>query len=136
MDGYGEIRDKFGARDKEEEGDNSVIYVSSMEENQCKTTTNPMKLFSIQTNPNIQPTVVSPLKLLQLSTISKEKALPATSAVKSISAVPIAYQSTWRITIWLRIFKGGSSEMAPARGGLLRRAMCMDKVVGYAHLLP
>lgn len=44
----------------------------------------PINEFNSQTSPNIHPTVVSPLKLLQLSTISKLKCLPATSAVKRI----------------------------------------------------
>lgn len=42
----------------------------------------PIKEVNNQTKPSIHPTVVSPLRLLQLSTISKLKCLPATSAVK------------------------------------------------------
>lgn len=43
MDGYGEIRDKFGARNKKEERDNSVLYVSSMEEESMQDDNKPYK---------------------------------------------------------------------------------------------
>ena len=89
-----------------------------------KRTTHPIKLFNSQTNPNIHPTVVSPLKLLQLNTRSKEKCFPATSAVNRIKAVATAYHITCRSTIWERIFRGGSSVSAPGRGGRRRRAIC------------
>jgi hypothetical protein len=83
----------------------------------------PIKLFNSQTTPNIHPTVVSPRRLLQLSTKSREKRLPATSAVNRIRAVATTYQIIWRRTICVRIFRGGSSVSAPGRGGRRRRAM-------------
>jgi hypothetical protein len=54
--------------------------------------TNPIKLFNNQTNPNIHPTVVSPLKLLHSSTKSKVNLLPATSVVNRIKIEPQRYQ--------------------------------------------
>ena len=47
----------------------------------------PTKLSSIQTNPSVHPTVVSPRKLRQLSTKSSENGLPATSTVNNINTI-------------------------------------------------
>jgi hypothetical protein len=87
----------------------------------------PIKLFSIQTNPNIHPTVVSPLKLLQLKTISILKCFPATSAENNISTVATAYHITCNSSICVRIFRGGSSVRAPGRGGRRLRTMLQMK---------
>lgn len=86
----------------------------------------PIKLFNNQTNPSIHPTVVSPLKLLQLKTKSKLKLLPATSAVKRISSVATVYQMTWSSRICDRILRGGSSVNAPGRGGRRRVRMVVE----------
>lgn len=59
----------------------------------------PIKEFNSQTSPNIHPTVVSPLRLRQLSTRSKLKCFPATSAVKSINAVAAVYHIACNMTI-------------------------------------
>lgn len=82
-----------------------------------------MKLFRSHTTPSIHPTVVSPRKVRQLSTMSSEKCRPATSAVKRIKPVATAYQIACRMRIWVRIFKGGSSVRAPGRGGRRRRGI-------------
>lgn len=87
----------------------------------------PNKEFNNHTKPNIQPTVVSPLKLRQLSTRSMLKLLPATSTVNRIRAVAAAYQMVCRRAIWERIFSGGSSVRAPGRGGRRRRAMAWGR---------
>lgn len=91
--------------------------------NKRKGKTNPIKLFNIQTNPNIHPTVVSPLNALQLNTKSKLKCFPATSAENNIRTVATAYQILCNNKIWERILRGGSSVSAPGRGGRRRRAM-------------
>lgn len=86
----------------------------------------PMNELSSQTNPNIHPTVVSPLRLLQLNTISNENLLPATRAVKRISVVATPYQIVCKSKIWVRILRGGSSVKAPGRGGRRRRAILSE----------
>ena len=48
------------------------------------------KLSSIQHNPSVHPTVVSPRRLRQLSTRSSENDLPAASVVNKINTVPKA----------------------------------------------
>lgn len=88
----------------------------------------PNKEFKSHTSPSIHPTVVSPLRLRQLSTRSKLKCFPATSAVNRISAVATEYHITCSITICERILRGGSSVSAPERGGRRRRAMDMRYV--------
>lgn len=50
-------------------------------------TTYPMELLSSQTKLSVHPTVVSPRRLRQLSIRSKEKAVPATSAVNRMRMV-------------------------------------------------
>ena len=87
--------------------------------------TNPITEFNSHTSPNIHPTVVSPLKLRQLSTISRLNFFPATSAVNRISSVPAAYQIVCNSTICVKILSGGSSVRAPGRGGRCRRAMAV-----------
>lgn len=82
-----------------------------------------MTEFNNQTSPNIHPTVVSPLKLLQFNTKSKLNFFPATSAVNSINAVAARYHMACSNTICVRIFRGGSSVSAPGRGGRRRRAI-------------
>ncbi|KAF4634251.1 hypothetical protein G7Y89_g3856 [Cudoniella acicularis] len=94
-----EIEYEFRARDKEEDGNNTVSYKLSatmlleiLQNGEDERGTNPIKLFNIHTNPNIHPTVVSPLKLRQLNTKSKLKCLPATSAENKMSMVATPYQ--------------------------------------------
>ena len=45
-----------------------------------------VRLFSIQTSPKVQPTVVSPRNVSQLQIRSKLISLPATRAVKTMSS--------------------------------------------------
>lgn len=84
-----------------------------------------MKLFNIQHNPNIHPTVVSPLSALQLNTMSISKLFPATRAEKRIRAVAEKYHSPCSIKICVKILRGGNSDMAPGRGGRRRRAILL-----------
>ena len=53
----------------------------------CSTGAYPSKLFRIQHNPSVQPTVVSPLILRQLRIRSNVNTLPATNVVNNMSMV-------------------------------------------------
>ena len=93
--------------------------------------TYPTKLFNIQHNPSVHPTVVSPLRTPQFKIMSRLNFLPATSAENKINTVADKYHITCRRKICVRIFKGGSSVIAPARGGRRRRAMLLVGGVVY-----
>lgn len=125
----GEVGDELAAGYKEKdryhssEGHRTISSLFEGGEEGRKRKAYPINEFSNQTTPSIHPTVVSPLKPRQLSTKSKLKCLPATSAVNNISAVAATYQIICKRTICVRIFKGGSSVSAPGRGGRRLRAM-------------
>lgn len=98
VDGNSEVGDEFWAGDKEEEEDYTIYKLqcqknSSLDqhlsEGKCEKT-HLRKLFNIHTNPNIHPTVVSPLNASQLRTKSTENAVPYTTVVNRISTVAVA----------------------------------------------
>lgn len=84
VDGQGEIRDKFGARDEEKKeydtvrnlisatGFWRVIAMRSTAQIQKDRPTHLKKLFNIHTNPSIHPIVVSPRRLSQLKIRANE----------------------------------------------------------------
>jgi hypothetical protein len=125
----GEVGDELATGYKEEnryhaaEGHHTISCLFEDGEEGRKRKAYAVNEFSNQTSPSIHPTVVSPLKLRQLSTKSKLKCLPATSAVNNISAVAAMYHIICKRTICVRIFKGGSSVSAPGRGGRRLRGM-------------
>lgn len=90
--GYGEVGHEFRAGNEEEEEYDpgrwpSVRWVWQAHENGRLLWTYASKLFKIQHNPNVQPTVVSPLMLRQLKIRSNVNALPATRVVNNMRMV-------------------------------------------------
>ena len=87
VDRQGEVRDEFGARDQEKERDHSARIVSDilpyLSRGAWRTyVVNP---FTTHRNPTVQPSVLSPLTLLQSSTKSGVNFCPRTKVVKTIN---------------------------------------------------